>query len=170
MKDKRIAVVWDLHGVLADTSGRSHLVPEDDTVESNWYEWSKAAHLDKPIGGSIVRMALDWERFQVHIVTACSEVGRECTEAWLEENAAGAYDYLCMRRVDDGRPDRELKVEYIKWLLENDIPVVLAYEDLKSTAEAITEQTGTPVMLINPAYDWMETAVRSARQARAVIQ
>lgn len=170
MKDKRIAVVWDLHGVLADTSGRGHLVPADDTVERNWYEWSRAAHLDKPIKGSIARMALDWEQFQVHIVTACSEVGRECTEAWLEENASGAYDYLCMRRVDDGRPDRVLKVEYIQWLKDNGIPVILAYDDLKSTADAVFEQTEVPVVLINPGYDWMEEAIQEAQRARAVIK
>lgn len=158
MKGKSTAYQYDFDGVLADNAHRSHLAPADftSTVAADWDRWSDACMDDAPIIGSIRRMELDWFQAQVHIVSSRSTSSFERSRTWLHTYVGTKWDYLKLRAAGDRRKGWELKVENILELRESGIEVVLAYEDIKSEAEQIYERTGVPVVLINPAYDWVE--------------
>jgi hypothetical protein len=168
MRVRPTAVVWDMHGCLADTSRRRHLIPENAGYESDWDEWALAQMLDRPIPGSMARLRLDFFQHQAHIVTAQSVVAEELAKGWLDMHTGGTYDYLGCRAIGDQRPDHVLKVEYIRGVQARGVEVVQAYEDLPSSAEYIYEQTGVPVLGINPFYpDEVVLAQIEARKARA---
>jgi hypothetical protein len=170
VRDKPTAVVWDMHGCLSDTSRRRHLLPVNPSVESDWTRWSLAQLQDRPVPGAIARMRLDHLQHQVHVVTAQSTVAESLARAWLDIHADGAYDYFGCRDVEDRRPDHELKVEYIRGLQALGTEVVLAYEDLPSSAEAIYEQTGVPVLGLSPFYpDEILLEQIEARKARSRV-
>lgn len=156
MKKTNSAVVWDLHGTLADTSHRKDLVPADPSQDSNWDKWSLACAGDTPIRGSIRRMQMDFLVHQVHIATACGTIARELTREWLIAHAAGQYDYLYMRARGDCRSDKILKTEYIAGLIQDGLDVRLVYEDRKDIADHIYATLGVPCLLVNPAYEWIE--------------
>lgn len=158
MKDSRTAVVYDLDGTLADNAHRRHLIPEDPTVNVGWEPWAMACADDTPIWGMITRMRLDYGQHQVHIVSSRDAVSYDLTAAWLNRTAGRCYEALTLREAGDERSALQLKVDYIRSLYARGIYVALAYEDIKHIAEGIWEQTGTPVVLVNPAYDWIEIA------------
>jgi hypothetical protein len=160
VKKTRTAVVYDLHGTLADTSHRTDLAPgtpnQPGIKDSDWDTWSLACVDDTPIPGMIRRMMMDFAYHQVHICTSEGEIASEVQRAWLSIYAAGSYDYLKMRTRGDCRSGKLLKAEYILGLQADGLDVQLMYEDLKSDADYVTEMTGVPVVLVNPAYQWIE--------------
>lgn len=158
MKRSTTAVVYDLDGTVCDNSQRRHLAPEDPltTADEAWEEWNLACGGDQPILGMVRRMQWDYMQHQVHICSARSAVARDLTERWMAVNTGNSYDVLKLRSRGDRRPGRLLKSEYILDLKATGIDVVLVYEDLKADADFITEETGVPVLLVNPAYQWIE--------------
>src|ERR1700733_7647805 len=104
----------------------------------------------------VERMEGDYMQKQVHICSARSAVARRLTENWLGMNTGNSYDFLRLRDLGNRLPGRMLKAEYILDLKATGIDVVLVYEDLKADADFITEETGVPVVLVNPAYQWIE--------------
>jgi hypothetical protein len=158
VKDQKIAYQYDFDGTLADNSHRRHLAPEDfaNSTEEQWDKWSAACMGDLPIVGTIKRMQLDYEQGQIHVVSSRGASASRQSRLWLNTYADAKWDYLRLRHRGDRRHGWEIKVENILELRAYGIEVVLAYEDLKSEAEKIFELTGVPVVLINPAYDWVE--------------
>ena len=159
MKNTNLAVVWDLDGTLADNSQRRHLAPGDPqwtAGDAPWDEWALACGDDMPIMGSVVRMRMDYAYYQVHICSSRGAIAYEQTRDWLGRTAGKCYDYLTLRTRGDCRPGKVLKAEYILGLQADGLTVMLAYEDIKEDADYITEMTGVQVMLVNPAYEWIE--------------
>jgi hypothetical protein len=168
MKKSTTAVVYDLHGTLADTAHRRDLAPpqEDQGVDQNWDTWSLACINDKPIPGMVRRMQWDYMQHQVHICTSEGEIASAQQRAWLAVNTGGCFDYLKMRARGDCRSGKVLKAEYVLGLqAAGEVDVVLAYEDLKADADYITEMTDVPVVLVNPAYEWIEVLRDSSNRA-----
>lgn len=165
MKESTTAVVYDLDGTLANNAHRKDLAPGDPQWAGGtaWDEWSLACSGDTPIMGSIVRMRLDYAQHQVHVNSARSAVAYTETRDWLDTAAGRCYDYLQLRRKGDCRRGKVLKAEYILGLQADGITVVLVYEDLKEDADYITEMTGVQVMLVNPAYEWIEVLRDNSR-------
>jgi hypothetical protein len=159
VKKRYVAYQYDLDGTLADNAHRRHLAPADfaNSTEDQWDQWSAACMGDDPIWGTIRRMQLDFEQGQVHIVSSRGATAYHQTRTWLNTHSGAKWDYLKLRDSADRRPGWELKVEHILELRESGVEVVLAYEDIKSEAEKIYQMTGVRCVLINPAYDWVET-------------
>jgi len=165
VKNKNIAVVYDLDSTLADTRHRWNLNPRADPA-SDWEKYSMACPGDLPIRGTITRMQLDWPYYQVHICTGRYNAARDLTVTWLEEHVGGSYDYLKMRSAGDHTPNGVYKVKYIRDLSKSGVPVALFYEDWGEAAAYIAEHTGIPVLGINPFYPEDIADLEAAREAR----
>jgi hypothetical protein len=166
MKEAKVAVVYDLDSTLADTRHRWHLNPRADP-SSDWEKYSLACPGDLPIAGTIMRMGLDYQDFQVHICTGRSEAARDLTVAWLDKYAC-AYDYLHMRPDRDHTPNGRFKVHYIRELSRRGIPVALFYEDWGEAAAYIAEHAHVPVLGINPFYPEDIADLEAGRELRGL--
>ena len=167
MKEAKIAVVYDLDSTLADTRHRWHLNPRADPT-SDWEKYSMACPDDLPIKGTIVRMQLDYMDYQVHICTGRSDAAHDLTVAWLDQHAGPAYDYLKMRLAGDHTPNGVYKVNYIRELSKQGVPVALFYEDWGEAAAYIAEHTGVPVLGINPFYPEDIADLEAGREVRGM--
>lgn len=97
-----------------------------------------------------------WPTNKIHLVSGRNGAAREKTEAWLRDYAV-PYDALHMREPGDRTANGRLKVKYINALRKQGLEPELFLEDWKEAADYIHEKTKVPVLLVNPAYDWIET-------------
>lgn len=149
---KPTAVVYDLDSTLAHTRHRWHLSPMTDP-SSSWEIYSGACLDDSPLAGTIARLRLDWYHHEVHICSGRGAAAQKQTDQWLLKHVGPFYDYLTLRPVGDETPNGTLKVNYIKGVQMAGTDVVLAYEDWPDAARQIYEETGVPVLGVNPFYE-----------------
>jgi hypothetical protein len=142
-------VVFDLDSTLAWTHHRWPLNPANNP-DSSWDAYSAACRDDKPLDTITLTMLL-WPHYEVHIVSGRQDSAREQTVTWLARHNV-FYDELVLRKDGDHRPNAAYKVAYVKDLARAGRVTELVVEDWPETAQAVREETGIPVMVINPCY------------------
>lgn len=122
-------VIFDIDSTIADNSHRiSHILQKP----VNWNLFFSLSHKDNVIEQT--KLIYDALRAQsgveIGIVTARNEENRKMTEDWLDLHGFHGYKFLLMRRLNDFRPDFEIKEEI---LLSTIIPAYgkpfMAFED-----------------------------------------
>ena len=116
--DMNKAIIVDLDGTLAEVEHRLINGVCDHTK----------IHLDRPnkaMKDIIGRMIVD---HKIVICTARSELWREETENWLEDNKIH-YDKLVMRHIKDRKPDYLCKYELYKTEIWRDYSVLCVFDD-----------------------------------------
>jgi len=120
------AVVLDLDGVLADTRHRMHFI---ERRPKDWDGFFTAAVRDPvhPEGLALARSAADQGRAVVYL-SGRPERTRENTVDWLRRQGAPDGEVL-LRRDDDRRPARMVKIAHLRRLNERFDLQVLVDDD-----------------------------------------
>ncbi|RPK55041.1 hypothetical protein EES43_27315 [Streptomyces sp. ADI96-02] len=109
-KDARPSAVFDLDGTLADTAHRQHFL---EGAKRDWRGFFAAAVDDPPLAEG-VRMVLDSaEACRIVYLTGRPERCRRDTVDWLSRQGLPAGELL-MRRDDDRRPARRMKLDVLR--------------------------------------------------------
>lgn len=168
MKGKPTAVVFDLDSTLASTEHRQHLIPLIREGQATWEDYADMCDQDSPMLGPLTVMRLLWQHHEIHICSGRSGTALPKTMAWfIRHNHAEYYDYLRLRHANDPHSNSRLKVNYIRDLRETGVEVALFFEDYLPVAETIREETGVPVVVVNPGYDWIESQRKPAGDGQA---
>lgn len=138
--------VFDLDDTLADTSPRAHLHPRLVDDGPGWIPYSMACESDLPIFATIEM--LNHSPFEVWIVTGRTELAREFTEKWLEEQDVD-YDDMIMRADGDHRKNVEIKLASLEYFESINRQVVLWVDDYDAVCEAM-ELRGVSSMHFRP--------------------
>jgi hypothetical protein len=165
--------LWDLDSTIRDTTQRQWIIPEIKSGNASWADYSMLCAADAPIEGPIalMREAVDVS----HIgVTGSNECARNLTSIWLDKNEV-PLSAVIMRPDDYPLPNGKWKVMVIRALLRVNADIRLFFEDWDVVAVYIREQTGIPVVGINPFYptekespgDGVSGAVLCTRRSRA---
>lgn len=157
MKNKKTAVLFDLDSTLCDTRGRWSLSPLHDPVNT-WEDYALGCASDIVVPAVKAAMDLHWPHHQIHICSARSNVARQQTRDWLAKHDI-KYDYMHLAREWQVWPTKEEalaavvnhKAGYILDLREGGVEPVLMFEDQVNVAKGITELTGVPVLMVDPA-------------------
>lgn len=164
MKSATTAILFDLDSTLAHTEHRHHLIPLIRKGEATWEDYAALCDADTPMLGTLAVMREFWPYHQIHIVSGRSDSARDKTVAWFARHRFdGFYDYLSLCRGDQFDCNSSMKIAYIRSLQEQDIKPLVFFEDHLPVGRSITDATGVPVVLVNPAYEWVE-----AEKARRV--
>lgn len=150
-KALRTVVLSDLDSTLCDTRHRWHLSPMRDP-ESSWIKYSLACGNDVPVSGTIAALRLAHPHHLVHLVSGRSDSARSLTEKWLYAHEV-PYDELILREVGDRSSNGRFKVRHIHQLRAAGLAPVLFFEDWAETARYIEDNTGVPVVGVNPFYE-----------------
>lgn len=161
-------VCFDLDSTLRSTMHRRHLIPEIRAGRATWDDYSLLAGDDKPIEGAVALLRL-LENLTWNIAvsgTADSALG--LTRDWAARHAVPLDDYL-LRPAGDRTPNGEWKVSCVRRLQDAGLTVRLFIEDWGPAAAYIREQTGIPVLGVNP-FDEDTILVSRADLADALSQ
>lgn len=150
------AIGWDKDSTLADSSQRHHMLADCRAGRRTWGEYAAACVNDKPVEAAVTLMRLLGE-FCHNIVMSGAE---DCPEArgWLSthlalwEHGPLLYDDVRFRQPGDDIDNGLLKVRWIKEYQDKGYEFALYVEDWPVTAQLIREQTGIPVLVLNPCY------------------
>jgi hypothetical protein len=146
-------VAFDKDSTLADTSHRRWLALKVVNGEENGYTWldySRACTDDKPVEAARELMYLLAPYYTLYVMTG-SEDCREARE-WLRVHRF-PYSQVLFRQPGDRTENGLLKVRWIRELQEKGYKVRLFVEDYVETAKVIEEETGVPVLTLNPRYE-----------------
>lgn len=126
MLNKRKAIIVDMDGTLVDVSGIRHYVKDTIKKDGNYKKRSnrdfdsfhKASLFCPAIWPTLDQVHGYWQsRYDILIVTARSTRYEKTTRDWLHKYAV-AYTKLFMRQDGDYRPDREVKEDILKQILD----------------------------------------------------
>jgi hypothetical protein len=143
-------VGWDLDSSVASTLHRRTLIPEIRAGRKTWHDYSLLCLEDEPIEGAVALMRLmvvTCPRIAHVAISGRSAQARDLTEAWAEKHEVPFGRY--MLRPDD-QPNEGWKVQCIRQLQDEGHTVALFVEDWAPAARYIREQTGVPVLGVNP--------------------
>lgn len=139
----RPCVIFDLDGVIADTTHRDYFLQQ---VPKAWDAFYGAMHWDRPIQymASVAKM------IRPHAialaVTGRPEKYRTVTVNWLRTIAMTEFDALYMRRNDDMRPPALYKRRVLeKFIFPSHLTPVLAFDDDPRVCE-MYESRAIPVL------------------------
>lgn len=141
--ERRKAIVFDIDGVLADSSYRYYLVEE-----KGWKDFFSECHKDPPLPLCVIAREM-WTSMghRIILLTGRPESIRDMTAEWLRKHEV-YYDLMLMRQNDHyvGSEKREtleelMKVYDIVCAFEDDPKNVLVYRSL-----------GIPVVAIHSGY------------------
>lgn len=130
MKD---TIIFDLDGTLADGRHRLHLLPtKDHHLTEAWVEFNLQADRDSPFADNIALCnSLFCHGFNIIILTGRSDIAKDITVKWLEDNKVG-YSQLVMRKQTDNRKDTVIKEEWLRsYGLER---ILCCFDDLPQVA------------------------------------
>lgn len=127
---KKLAVIWDLDGVLANSDHRLHYIVSD-RANPDWDSYHKETLDDRPIkSGLALFWALDFfGSYCQFICTARPESNRELTEMWLKRSYLGTYQKLLMRKEGDERSGSDVKLDMLRQIRNEGYDVIMAFED-----------------------------------------
>lgn len=148
---QNLCYVFDLDGTLADCTHRLNLIHGEN---KDWDAFFKACHRDRPIIDVVeVLEILHEQGYMILILTGRSDVCREETLQWLDDNGISFHQIL-MRKQGDRRPDDILKLEMLhNWQLEFPHKVVLGiFEDRTRVCKALREQNFRVYQVANGDY------------------
>lgn len=149
ISDGTPTVAWDLDSSVRSTMQRRHLVPKIKAGEATWDDYSLLCADDVPITGSVALMRLLGNTCANIAVSACSDVALGLTRQWCVKHDVPLDDFL-MRPAGDRTESGIFKVSAIRRLQDAGLDVVLCVEDWEPVAEYITQETGVPVLGVNP--------------------
>lgn len=129
---KRMLIIFDLDGTLADDSHRHHYL---DGEKRDWDSYFAACSFDTPIQPIVKVLSalrVHYMGCRVEIWTGRSDKYLVPTEVWLERHKI-TYSSLRMRPEGDYRPDTQLKGD---WLAEcgKDRPALVFDDRTRSVA------------------------------------
>ena len=164
--DGPLAVGWDLDSTLCRTVHRRHLVPAIKAGTATWDDYSALAGDDEPIAGAVelARTLRDAGHPQ-YAISGRSDRAVHQTRAWLMRHDV-PIDVLILRPEGDRTENRLFKVQQINELRDQGVRFRFFVEDWAPVAAYITEQTGIPVLGVNP-FD--EGSVLVTRDQLAVV-
>lgn len=112
MRGKKILVV-DIDGTIANCEHRIHFI---NNSNPDWDKFFLECDKDKPIIQNIELVRSLLISYRVIFCTGRSEVCREKTVQWLEENGFNkdTYEQLLMRKFSDFRHDVYIKPELLE--------------------------------------------------------
>lgn len=131
-KGKRLAIIFDIDGTLADNKYREKILQENPNNWDKYYEGIENDFVSLPVWLLFQSIANDL-KYDIIVVTARSEKYYDITSEWLI-NRGLVYKMLFMRSVDDKRPDFEVKKSILD-LIQKEYKVLYAVEDKESVAE-----------------------------------
>ena len=129
-KQKIPAFIFDLDGVLADNSGRQHILERNTKpTREDWQEFFSKSDADQPFWDTIKLLKnLQASGFAIIVVTGRSEDYEETTTIWME--SYGFFpNKLCQRRHKDFRKDWVVKEEIWRTEIEPFYQVLGVFED-----------------------------------------
>ena len=150
MADSKQAVGWDLDSTLASTLHRRHLVPEIKAGRATWDDYSDLSPGDAPIAGAVaLARLLHFHGHPQYAISGRSGSAYARTVSWLNEHDV-PMNGVILRPEGDCTDNKLFKVAKIRELQAEGIEFCLFVEDWMPVAEYITEQTGIPVLGVNP--------------------
>ena len=145
-----LAVGWDLDSTLASTLHRRHLIPSIKAGQATWDDYSDLCAGDAPVPGAVMlaRM-LHAAGHPQYAISGRSERARGKTWGWFAEHSV-PMDALLLRPEGDHTDVKVFKVQQLRELQAQGARFCLFLEDWAPVGEYITEQTGIPVLGVNP--------------------
>jgi hypothetical protein len=125
------------------------MAPDIKAGRRTWDEFAAACTDDKPMPAALSLMRMLSPLYQQVVMSGSSE----CMEAWnwLDDHQV-MYDLAFFRQAGDNTESGLLKARWIEELREAGLEVVLFVEDVPEIAEVIRQETGVPVLVVNPCY------------------
>lgn len=142
-------VCWDLDSSVRSTVHRRHLLPQIRAGQATWDDYSLLAADDTPIAGSVALMRLLEDEFWNIAVSGASDAAMDLTVDWAAKHNVPLDDFI-LRPAGDKTDNGVFKVSVIRRLQEAGLNVLLFVEDWEPAARKIAEETGIPVLGINP--------------------
>lgn len=143
-------VGWDLDSSVSSTMHRRYLIPEIRAGRKTWHDYSLLCMDDEPIEGAVALMRLMTQmnpRVGHVAISGRSTQATRLTKQWAIRHKVPFSWY--MLRPDDTE-NGDWKVACIRRLEAEGHTVRLFVEDLGPAARRIREQTGVPVLGVNP--------------------
>jgi hypothetical protein len=142
--------LWDLDSSLCDTQHRHWIIPEIKARKKTWDDYSLLCVDDTPILGPIAVMrALD-SHFHFAL-SGRAECARENTYAWQVAHEI-PLDELILRPTGSRVNVGVWKVAKIRQLLKMGWEISFMAEDNPDIGHRIYNETGVPVLGLNPFY------------------
>jgi len=143
--------IFDLDGTLALIDHRLDILDSND--KDKWDKFYKACIYDKP-NTPVIELLRDFidSSYQIKIFTGRSEIVREQTMKWLEENIGKEYmPYITIRMRKDGdfTPGDQLKKQ---WFLE------MSEEERSKCISAVDDNSATIKMWKSLGVSYMQVA------------
>ncbi len=160
----RSAVCFDLDSTLASTVHRRFLVPDIKAGRATWHDYSMFCAKDAPVAGTVALARMLYPSRLICIVSGRSTRAEDLTREWLSRNDV-PFDRVILR--SDDIDNKLFKVNSVRQLQAEGLSVELFVEDWNEVAAYITEQTGIPVLGVNP-FDEGSTLVTRDQLAAAL--
>lgn len=150
------AIISDIDSTLADTRHRHHLSPTHNE-NTTWDDYALACADDAPMWGSI-RVLQEFFKcgHSVHLISRRGETSRALTESWLRKYEV-PFSTLRLHGPHDSEDSASYKIQHIRYLQERGMRPILILEDWPEITARITEETGIPVLTVNPLYSDLRT-------------
>ena len=138
---------WDLDSTVCSTLHRRHMVPAIAAGESTWDEYAMRCADDVPVAGSVALMR---ELKGSHVaISGRSGLAEELTWQWMRKHDV-PLNGLLLRAYGDHTPNGAYKIRVLRALREAGADIRLYFEDWAEVAWQVSEETGIPVVGINP--------------------
>jgi len=151
-------ILWDKDSTLADTLHRGYMVARIATGELTWTDYSMAAADDGIIEGPVRLLRLlrnaGWRNI---IVSGANTEAELPIRKWATRHSVH-FDGLVLRATGNHQGNGPYKVAVIAELRAMGLEPVLYVEDWAEVATQIREETGVPVLVVNPCYPPEATA------------
>jgi hypothetical protein len=143
-------VGWDLDSSVCSTMHRRSLIPEIRAGRKTWHDYSLLCLDDEPIEGAVALMGFMTQmnpRVGHIAISGRSVRALDITKQWASDHRVPFSRF--MLRPDD-EDNGKWKVRCIRQLEDEGHTVRLFVEDWAPAARYIREQTGVPVLGVNP--------------------
>lgn len=165
---QRSVVLWDLDSTLCSTWHRQHMIPAIKAGEATWDQYALLCADDEPIEGAVALARLLAPHYRQFAVSGRSGLAATLTSDWVLKHQI-PLDQVILRPYGDFTENSLLKVKAIGRLRGEGYDVRLFIEDWPPVAQLIRDQTGVPVLVVNPCYpEPDESMTLSIAQERAI--
>lgn len=161
------AVGWDLDSTLCSTMHRRYLIPEIRAGRATWDDYSDLCVDDTPIGGAVVLARMLWRAGHTqYAISGRSARAKDRTLRWMAKHDV-PMDHVILQPEGDQTENGLFKVQQLNELRYRGVEFCLFIEDWGPAAKYIAEQTGVPVLGVNP-FDEGSTLVTREQLAEAL--
>ena len=133
----RQIIICDLDGTLADCSHRQHYV--QGSGKKDWRKFFQGIPDDALVVPLNKLLQSLHQHYDIWFVSARPDNYRKTTETWLDEVAGwkpnGDDIRLIMRKAGDFRADTIVKKEILDSIREEDVEIIIAFDDRKSVVD-----------------------------------